>query len=95
MEGCPSPGKGLDVSGTLARAGLNVQEGTVCGSSYCEGHSNLVCILQPSRPEEPNLFRMSLCETWASLGAQLVGNLPAMPETQVQFLGQGDLLEKG
>ena len=38
---------------------------------------------------------MSLCETWASLGAKLVENLPAMPETQVQFLGQGDPLEKG
>ena len=32
---------------------------------------------------------------WASLIAQLVKNLPAMQETQVQFLGQEDLLEKG
>ena len=31
----------------------------------------------------------------ASLGAQAVKNLPAMPETQVQFLGQEDLLEEG
>ena len=31
---------------------------------------------------------------WASLIAQLVKNLPAMQETQVQFLGQEDLLEK-
>ena len=32
---------------------------------------------------------------WASLIVQLVKNLPAMQETQVQFLGQEDLLEKG
>ena len=32
---------------------------------------------------------------WASLIGQLVKNLPAMQETQVQFLGQEDLLEKG
>ena len=30
-----------------------------------------------------------------SLIAQLVKNLPAMQETQVQFLGQEDSLEKG
>ena len=32
---------------------------------------------------------------WASLITQLVKNLPAMQETQVQFLGQEDPLEKG
>ena len=32
---------------------------------------------------------------WASLVAQTVKNLPAMQETQVQFLGQEDSLEKG
>ena len=32
---------------------------------------------------------------WASLVAQLVENPPAMKETQVQFLGWEDLLEKG
>ena len=37
---------------------------------------------------------MSLCETWASLGAKLVENLPAMPETQVQSLGQEDPMEE-
>ena len=31
----------------------------------------------------------------ASLITQLVKNPPAMQETQVRFLGQGDLLEKG
>ena len=31
---------------------------------------------------------------WASLVAQSVKNLPAMQETQVQFLGQEDPLEK-
>ena len=32
---------------------------------------------------------------WASLVAQMVRNLPAMQETQVQSLGWEDLLEKG
>ena len=32
---------------------------------------------------------------WVSLVAQMVKNLPAMQETQVQFLGQEDPLEKG
>ena len=31
---------------------------------------------------------------WASLVAQMVKGLPAMQETQVQFLGQEDPLEK-
>ena len=31
---------------------------------------------------------------WASLVTQKVKNLPAMQETQVQFLGQKDPLEK-
>jgi len=31
---------------------------------------------------------------WASLVTQLVKNLPAIQETQVQFLGQEDPLEK-
>ena len=34
-------------------------------------------------------------EKWASLVAQMVKNLPAMQETQVQFLGWEDALEKG
>ena len=32
---------------------------------------------------------------WAFLIAQLIKNPPAMQETQVQFLGQEDPLEKG
>ena len=35
------------------------------------------------------------CNVWASLVAQTVKNLPAMPETQVQSLGEDDPLEKG
>ena len=34
-------------------------------------------------------------DSWASLVAQLVKNLPAMWETLVRFLGLEDLLEKG
>ena len=37
----------------------------------------------------------SLQDSWASLVAQLVKNLPAMQETLVLFLGQEDPLEKG
>jgi len=33
--------------------------------------------------------------TWASLGAQMVKNLPAKQETWVQSLGWEDTLEKG
>ena len=33
--------------------------------------------------------------SWASLGAQLVKNLPTMQETWVQYLGWEDPLEKG
>ena len=33
-------------------------------------------------------------DTWVSLVAQLVKNLPAIQETPVQFLGQEDPLEK-
>ena len=32
---------------------------------------------------------------WASLMAQMMKNLPAMQETQVQSLGQEDPLKKG
>ena len=34
-------------------------------------------------------------KNWASLVAQMVKNLPAMQDTQVQSLGWEDLLEKG
>ena len=52
--------------------------------------------------ESYNLFSLSflVClmgsrNTWASLIAQLVKNLPTMQETPVRFLGQEDPLEKG
>ena len=34
-------------------------------------------------------------KSWASLVAQTLKNLPSMQETQVQFLGREDPLEKG
>ena len=41
-------------------------------------------------------FFKYLCTcSWDSLVAQLVKNLPAMQETQVQFLHREDPLEKG
>ena len=36
-----------------------------------------------------------LQDSWASLVAQLIKNLPAMQETLVPFLGREDPLEKG
>ena len=39
-------------------------------------------------------FYMNLSINWASLVAQMVKYLPAMQETQVQFLGWEDPLEK-
>ena len=38
---------------------------------------------------------LSVQQSWASLIAQLVKNLPAMPETWIQSLGWEDPLEKG
>ena len=38
---------------------------------------------------------MCQCIFWASLMAQMMKNLPAMQETQVQSLSQEDPLEKG
>jgi len=41
------------------------------------------------------LIKVHLIKARASLISQLVKNLPAIPETLVQFLGWEDLLEKG
>ena len=40
------------------------------------------------------VFQLLVVRIGASLGAQLVKNLPAMQETPVQFLGWEDPLEK-
>ena len=45
-------------------------------------------------PLTPLLQRGGLMETWTSLVAQTVKNLPAVQETQVQSLGWEDSLEK-
>ena len=42
-----------------------------------------------------SLFCSPFACVWASLVAQLVENLPAMPETWIQSLGWEDPLEKG
>ena len=42
-----------------------------------------------------SLLYASIYIKWASLVAQMVKNLPAMQETQVQSLGQDDPLAKG
>ena len=52
----------------------------------------------PAVPPLRELFNSkgesNLINCWASLITQLVKNLPAMQETQVQFLGREDPLEK-
>ena len=48
-----------------------------------------------SRILEERGLKKSSKQTPASLVAQLVKNLPAMPETPVRFLGWEDTLEKG
>ena len=47
-----------------------------------------------NREIRTNIYTL-LYVKWASLVAQLVKNLPAMRETQVQSLGWEDPLEKG
>ena len=60
---------------------------------------------EKTRPTEPGLQnlllylpggdrRKDLTYVWASLVAQMVKNLPALQETQVQSLGLGNHLEK-
>ena len=41
------------------------------------------------------LYDKSGSQAWAFVMAQIVKNLPTMRETQVQYLGQEDPLEKG
>ena len=45
--------------------------------------------------EVPFIFADGTSKIEASVVAQMVKNLPAMQETQVQFLGWKDTLEKG
>ena len=60
--------------------------------------SQLISVLPsylPLTPPTPLLQRGGLMETWTSLVAQMVKNLLALQETQVQSLGREDSLEKG
>ena len=50
---------------------------------------NILCIILI------NLYSIPVNCIWASLVAQLVKNLPAVKETQVQSLGWEDSLKKG
>ena len=54
------------------------------------GHSSVGICVHTSL-----LKRIPLILNWASLVVQMVKNLPAMQETQVQSLGWEDPLEKG
>ena len=60
--------------------------------------SNLLHWLADLERKEPGLLNQletTLKDSWASLVAQTVKNLPAMQETQVPSLGWEDALEKG
>ena len=65
-------------------------------------NENIQLKKKKKRKKISNFIECSLCQVfhmdyyaiWTSLGAQMVKNLPAMQETWVQFLGQGDPLEK-
>ena len=46
-------------------------------------------------PREVAQGLISFLFQWTSVVAQMVKNLPAMKETQIQFPGQEDSLEKG
>ena len=52
------------------------------------------CVV-PAAPLLSVLAGALVSPAWASLIAQTVKNLPAVQETQVEFLGQEDPLEKG
>ena len=54
-----------------------------------------VSIYIPSNSARGFPFLHTLSSIWVSLVAQMVKNLPAMWETQVQSLGREDPLEKG
>ena len=55
----------------------------------------LLFILLVNKVSIELILKVDSLESWASLIAQLVKNLPGMQETPVQFLGREDPLEKG
>ena len=55
----------------------------------------LLFILLVNKVSIELILKVDSLESWASLIAQLVKNLPGMQETPVQFQGQEDPLEKG
>ena len=65
---------------------------TVCGVSC--GIVALILKLQAGAGRHHELNGHKFAQTFASLVAQTVKRLPAMWETRVRFLGQGDPLEK-
>ena len=72
-------GDGKGVTGNAPGAGLSTSQ---MNYTRC-----------PTAP--PERCRPPLLRVWASLGAGLVKNLPAVQETLIQLLGREDPLEKG
>ena len=71
-----------------------MQAWVIHGSYTCQrGQRPLSCLSMD--PSSLSLVITIPLNEWASLGAQLVKNLPAMRETWVRSLGWEDPLEKG
>ena len=71
-----------------------MQAWVIHGSYMCQrGQRPLSCLSMD--PSSLSLVITIPLNEWASLGAQLVKNLPAMRETWVRSLGWEDPLEKG
>ena len=71
----------------------NVRDGEPHIISWC--FSFVICKMGGILPTAKGLCKDSMKVKRVSLVAQMVKNLPAMQETQVQSLGQEDTLEKG
>ena len=56
---------------------------------------NIYVILVKGESMQSTTYIFAEHYCWASLVAQMVKNLPAMQETQVQTLGQEDSMDKG
>ena len=82
--------------GSIPGLGRSPGEGKGYTRQYSGLENSMDCLVHGVAQSWTQLKRLSSSSSSrASLVAQLVKNLPAMPETPVQFLGSEDLLENG
>ena len=64
---------------------------------HIDNHLNVNGLNALAKRHKLNRYKNKTCihAVWASLAAQLVKNLPAMPKSVVQFLSWEDPLQKG